>query len=126
MASQAVPKPQVTKGKGYGLLYSLYMHATAVSMRTMLKLVMGRSKKAFDKVIYIDSPGLGTGKARVGICFPQRQVVKGVESQPLPLLLVLEGGGFMIGQPEDGELHCRKLSDSVSTNVIYFLGWTLA
>lgn len=67
----------------------------------------------FDKIICVDTPGLGSGQVRCAVCLPP---VFGLpcENQLRPLLLVFEGGGFILGQPEDGQLHDRRLANEVS------------
>ena len=36
-----------------------------------------------------------------------------VKAEACPLLLVFEGGGFILGQPEDGQKQDRRLADEV-------------
>jgi hypothetical protein len=68
----------------------------------------------FDRVTTIETPGLGSGQARCAICLPRSSVVA---SEAKPLILVFEGGGFILGQPEDGQQHDRRLSDEVGSFV---------
>lgn len=64
----------------------------------------------FDETVYVDTPGLGSGRVRCAICYPAGDTFAG---RLRPLLLVFEGGGFILGQPEDGQRQDRMLADAV-------------
>jgi hypothetical protein len=63
---------------------------------------------SFDKIIRVETPALGEGHVNVAVCLPKAGL-----DEPKPLLLAVEGGGFVLGQPTDGEHIIRPLSDEV-------------
>ncbi|KAF4626770.1 hypothetical protein G7Y89_g11386 [Cudoniella acicularis] len=71
--------------------------------------------RRFDKELSIDTPGLGTQKAKLSICLPKDQSSK---VNRKPLILVLEGGGFVLGEPKDGKKNDQKLSDEIGAIVV--------
>jgi acetyl esterase len=105
MAQDAIRAPEVTTGPGYGLSYTLYLHFAAWVLRKSVLVISGTGT-SFDKVIRVETPGLGEGHVNVAVCLPRAGLV-----EPKPLLLVVEGGGFVLGQPTDGEHIIRPLSD---------------
>lgn len=109
MDQESVPSPEVTNGAGHSKPYAVYLHSTAWVLRKAVAWVSGTGK-LFDKTVHIPTPGLGEGKVSVAVCIPQNQ-----ESprNAYPLLLVAQGGGFVLGQPSDGEHIDRSLSDKV-------------
>jgi hypothetical protein len=108
-----IAPPTVTAVQGYGLGYSLYLHSTAWLLRKAVQQVSGNGA-TIDKFINVDTPGLGEGHVKVAICIPEGHKKEDSHSKPFPLLLVAEGGGFVLGQPTDGEHIIRPLSDDVS------------
>jgi len=68
----------------------------------------------FDRITTVETPGLGSGQVRCAICLPRSSVLA---NEAKPLILVFEGGGFILGQPEDGQQHDRRLSDEVCRSV---------
>lgn len=77
---------------------------------------MTGSGKDFNRVVVIQTPGLGQGNVRCALSFPT-SVDLGDQPSNLPgfpLVVVLEGGGFVLGQPEDGERNDRLVADKVS------------
>jgi hypothetical protein len=101
--------PKVVSGPSLPLLAGVKLHTLAFILRTCVWCISGDGSK-FDRVIYVSTPGLGTGRVRCAVCLPEdphRRVGS------LPLLLCFEGGGFILGQPEDGQEHCRRLADEV-------------
>ncbi|OJJ01770.1 hypothetical protein ASPVEDRAFT_83298 [Aspergillus versicolor CBS 583.65] len=69
----------------------------------------------FDKSLYVSTPGLGEGHVQVSVCVPNGP---SASDGPKPLVLVMEGGGFVLGQPNDGEHVVRSLSDTVDAVVV--------
>lgn len=61
---------------------------------------------------FLNGPKLGEGHLRVSICVPRSPAE--LDAGVRPLILVAEGGGFVLGQPTDGESNDRILRDSVS------------
>lgn len=116
MDPSEIPHPQVIGGKGYGWLYALYLHLGAAILRTVVWSMTGTGKD-FDRVVMIQTPGLGQGKVRCALSFPVSVDIGDQPSEILsqyPLVLVLEGGGFVVGQPEDGEQNNRLFATKVS------------
>ncbi|GJC86496.1 arylesterase [Colletotrichum liriopes] len=114
MEQTVVQQPQVTTGPGYSLTYSLYLHSLSWVLRKVVTLNTG-SGALFDKTLTVTTPGLGEGHVRVSVCLP-----KGFDDSRtrMPLLLVAEGGGFILGQPSDGEHIDRRLSDRTGAVVV--------
>lgn len=79
---------------------------------------MSGDGSAFDQVFFIPTPGLGTGQVRCAVCLPNNKQAT-TDGKLCPLLLVMEGGGFVLGQPEDGQSRCRRLADEVRRTCLY-------
>lgn len=119
MSPSEIPQPLITSGRGYGWLYALYLHIGAGILRTVVWL-MTSTGKDFDRVVTIQTPGLGPGKVRCALSFPASPDPSDQPSENLgrfPLVIVLEGGGFVLGQPEDGERNDRLVATKVSRSV---------
>src|SRR3954453_22555488 len=98
MEQLKVQPPVVTYGKrGYSFPYAIYLHVTAALLRNLVSYTSG-PHEGFDKDLFIDTPGLGNGKAKSFICLPDNY-----DSKPKSVILVLEGGGFVLGEPKDGK-----------------------
>lgn len=108
MDQSAILPPKVTSGHGYSWPYTLYLYAAAVILRNVVSYMTAGEK--FDREISIGTPGLGAGKVRCCVCVPAED---GSELAPKPLTIVLEGGGFVLGEPKDGWRNDRKLADEV-------------
>ncbi|KAK2741420.1 hypothetical protein FQN55_008336 [Onygenales sp. PD_40] len=122
MDPTTIPPPRLAdekskKTKSYSLLYSSYLHIGAVLFRLLIKAVSPGTGKLFDKWVTVDTPGLGEGKVQCALCFPRSREEQaagdGASKATLPLLLVADGGGFISGQPRDGEKGDRLLADKV-------------
>lgn len=111
MAQHSVPEPTVTSGPGYGLLYATYLHSAAWVLRKGVATMTGTGE-SFDKVVTLDTRGLGEDCVRISVCLP-KEIRERNTTAPVPLLVVAEGGGFVLGQPTDGEHIIRPLSDHV-------------
>lgn len=109
MDQSKIPPPVATTAAGYSLPYTLYLHSSAWLLRKLVALMSGTGD-LFDKNLYVDTPGLGEGRVSLSICIPNGP---SVSEDPKPLVLVTEGGGFVLGQPSDGEHVVRPLSDTV-------------
>ena len=108
MRQLRIQPPVVTYDqRGYSFLYATYLHATAALLRSLVSYASG-IHDGFDKDIFIDTPGLGNGKAKISICLPDNY-----DSKPRPMILVLEGGGFVLGEPKDGKKNDRRLAQEV-------------
>lgn len=115
MDESEVQPPIVTCGRGYSLAYAIYLHTISGILRTVVSYVTGPFD-GFHQDILIDTPGLGGGKVRIFICIPTNEATK-VEATR-PLILVFEGGGFVLGEPKDGGRHDQRLANEV------FLLWS--
>jgi hypothetical protein len=101
--------PEVTTGTGYGRLYALYLHTSSWVLRQAVA-AQTSSGALFDKVLTVETAGLGEGRVKISVCLPPNE---GDNRSPKPLLLVAEGGGFVLGQPANGEHIDRSISDKV-------------
>lgn len=108
MDQSEIKTPVVTTAAGYGLPYTLYLHSSAWLLRNLVALMSGKGE-LFDNNLYVDTPNLGGGRVKLSICIPNDSSPE----EPKPLVLVTEGGGFVLGQPSDGEHLVRSLSDTV-------------
>ncbi|KAH7019648.1 alpha/beta hydrolase fold-domain-containing protein [Ilyonectria destructans] len=114
MDQDSVRSPEITNGPGYSIPYTLYLHSAAWVLRRVVASLTGTGK-LFDKIMSVPTPGLGEGKVSISVCIPQ---CHNVAQSPWPVLLVAEGGGFILGQPSDGEHIDRHLCDKVGMVVI--------
>lgn len=112
MKQTEVPPPEISTGSGYPLYYSIYLHGTAYLLRKATAWYTGTGE-LFTKYGFVDTPGLGEGRVKFAWCLPEGH---DQNMASLPLVLDIEGGGFVLGQPSDGERHNRFLCDKVSTS----------
>ncbi|PGH14608.1 hypothetical protein AJ79_02943 [Helicocarpus griseus UAMH5409] len=118
MESSKIPEPRVSKGKGYPWYHAVYLHLGAGILRNIVWSISG-SGTNFDKYVTIETPGLGTGRVRCAVCLPRSPGNQQPNTKPkLPLVLVIEGGGFVLGHPENGEHNDRLVSDKTQSVVI--------
>ncbi|KAK2811310.1 hypothetical protein FQN50_002186 [Emmonsiellopsis sp. PD_5] len=131
MDPTTIPPPRLAdekskRTKTYPLFYSSYLHMGAVLFRLLVRAVSPGTGKLFDKWVTVDTPGLGEGKVQCALCFPRSSGEQAVGDRngdskatlPLPLLLVADGGGFISGQPKDGEKGDRLLADKTNCIVL--------
>lgn len=105
--------PQIkTDGAAYGFLYTCYLHSVSWLLRKSVAAMTGTGD-LFDKQFTVPTPGLGEGKVRISVCLPKTPLIREQGCSPVPVVLVAEGGGFVLGQPSDGEHIDRMLSDEV-------------
>ncbi|KAF2180147.1 alpha/beta-hydrolase [Zopfia rhizophila CBS 207.26] len=114
MEQANIPAPEVTSGPGYSTVYALYLHTTAWLLRKAVASMTGVGS-LFDKHVCVDTPGLGEGHVKCSVCIPRK--IKEPQNS-LPLVLVIEGGGFILGQPTDGEHIDRLMSDNLQAVVV--------
>ncbi|KIX10716.1 uncharacterized protein Z518_01800 [Rhinocladiella mackenziei CBS 650.93] len=117
MDQTAIRAPEITVGTRYSFLYAVYLHATAAALRALVSYVNGRHE-GFDKDLEIPTPGLGSGRVKVSVCLPSGYKDTAKDENPLPLVVVLEGGGFVLGQPKDGRKNDRLMADETGAVVI--------
>ncbi|KAH8901735.1 alpha/beta-hydrolase [Thozetella sp. PMI_491] len=94
-----IPLPVVTSGASYSAFYGLYLHSIAWLLRKLVAAMSGNGSN-FDQQVEIATPDLGEGNIRLSICLPSTSRGQGEER---PCILIFEGGGFILGQPNDGE-----------------------
>lgn len=111
MKQSEVAAPVVVSGPWRPILTGLRLHVGAAVLRNLVWLMSGNGQD-YDENFYVPTPNLGTGRVRCAACRPSR-VSSTSREEPLPLVLVLQGGGFVLGQPEDGQKHDRRISDEV-------------
>lgn len=113
MYQASIRAPQVTTtGPKYSFPYVLYLHSSTWLLRKAVASLTGTGE-LFDKTLHVDTPGLGEGRVTISVCLPKTHSNEDLGSAK-PLLLVAEGGGFVLGQPTDGEHIVRRLSDKVT------------
>ncbi|KAH7377424.1 alpha/beta hydrolase fold-domain-containing protein [Cadophora sp. MPI-SDFR-AT-0126] len=113
MEQLKVQPPVVIYGRrGYSFPYAIYLHGTAAILKNLVSYASG-AHEGFDKDIFIETPRLGNGKVKISICLPDNY-----NKRPKPVILVLEGGGFVLGEPKDGAKNDRKLTKETGAIVI--------
>lgn len=111
MKQEDIEAPQVTSGSGYFLPRRIFLGTTTWLMRTLVHSMTGTGL-SFDRQVVVDTPGIGGGKVTCSVCLPKDNMD---QDDPRLLLLVAEGGGFVLGEPNDGEQNDRMLSDQVGS-----------
>lgn len=111
MEQTDILSPEVTSGSGYGLFYTGYQHCAAALLRQVVSWLSPGTGLLFTREVIVETPGLGEGRVKCSVCLPDK--TSGASNKTLPLILVFEGGGFILGQPKDGEHNSRILSDEV-------------
>ncbi|KAI1344235.1 alpha/beta hydrolase fold-domain-containing protein [Xylariaceae sp. FL0016] len=112
MQQEQVKQPAISHGRGHAWYYALYLWVATWIMRQLVHRFSGDGLH-FSKRIRVSTPGLGRGSVSCSVCLP-----RGEHPRSLPVLIVLEGGGFVLGEPNDGEQQSRMISDRVKTVVI--------
>jgi hypothetical protein len=81
--------------------------------------MMSGTGALFDKVLEVPTPGLGEGHVRISVCLPRCcDDYEDGNATLMPFILVAEGGGFVLGQPNDGEHIDRELSKKVAYHTV--------
>lgn len=109
MEQNTIPQPRVSSGEGYSLLYQSYLHVVAGLLRKTVSHLTGPELPR-QKKITINTPSFGGGSVTISVWTPIGNLDSG---KPLPLVLVLEGGGFVLGEPKDGQHNSSRISDEV-------------
>lgn len=116
MDQASIPPPSIVQeGTRYPYLYAIYLHTTAFLLRNLVSYYQG-PHDGFDKDLVVETPGLGEGKVKISVCIPTSTTLKSKAGQQRPMVLVLEGGGFVLGQPKDGKRHDRLIADEVGAS----------
>jgi acetyl esterase len=109
MEQTTIRDPELTTGPSHPLVYSTYLHCAASLLRNATAWSTS-SSALFTKTGSIDIPGLGDGTVKYSFCIAAEHIQT---IQPLPFILVIEGGGFVLGQPSDGAHNVYRLSQNV-------------
>ncbi|KPI42875.1 Carboxylesterase NlhH [Cyphellophora attinorum] len=117
MNQTEVHRPKIADGIRYPWYYAIYLHTTAAVLRSIVSYISGRHE-GFDMDLVVETPGLGAGTAKISVCLPPAADDRESGTTPKPLLLVAEGGGFVLGQPKDGRHIDRMISDETGAIVI--------
>lgn len=112
MDQTEIQPPTITDGSRYSFLYAMYLHMVAALLRHIVSYISG-PHDGFDRDLVIHTPGLGSGNVRISVCLPPHRNDKTAVNNPKPLVLVLEGGGFVMGQPKDGKKNDRLIANEV-------------
>lgn len=110
MEQEGISPPRVTKSKGYGFFYDAYLSPLAFILRNAMSYMSGANER-HNLVVDVLTKGLGSGSVICNIWLPKFYTPK---AQGYAMVLVLEGGGFVIGQPKDGRANNRLLADEVN------------
>ncbi|KAI1843414.1 hypothetical protein JX265_013296 [Neoarthrinium moseri] len=112
MEQDQIQIPRITHGRSYPWYYVLYLQIGSWVMRQLVHQLSGNGRR-FSQRITVASPGLGHGSVACSVCLP-----RGDYQEPLPVVIVMEGGGFVLGEPNDGEQQSRMISDQAKAVVI--------
>lgn len=109
MEQTAIAQPCASSGKGYSIWYQSFLHVAAAILRESVSRLTG-PELPHQKKLTIDTPLVGGGSVAFSVWLPAGNLQPG---ELHPLVLVLEGGGFVLGQPKDGQQNSRRISDEV-------------
>ncbi|KAF3352642.1 hypothetical protein VD0004_g8079 [Verticillium dahliae] len=113
MKQDDIQPPRVTSGPGYPEAFAAQLETELSALRELIAR-QSSDGHLFDKRVAVDTPGLGEGHVKCSVCLPKAPGPTPGFPAPLPLIILLEGGGFALGQPSDGEANARFMSDKVS------------
>ncbi|KAF5544636.1 carboxylesterase [Fusarium mexicanum] len=106
--------PTVKDGDEWPSLFRIYLNCLTWILRKLVLLLTGPNE-GHDLKVKIDTPGLGAGYVVCNIWLPRPTE----ETQAKhPLVLVLEGGVFVLGHPKDGRLNNRRIVDQTGAIVM--------
>lgn len=101
--------PTVKDGEEWPFLFRIYLNCVTWTLRQLVSFLTGPNE-GHDLEVKINTPGLGAGYVICNVWLPRPTD----EIQPKhPMVLVLEGGGFVLGHPKDGRLNNRRIVDEV-------------
>ncbi|THV47597.1 hypothetical protein BGAL_0300g00030 [Botrytis galanthina] len=97
--------PTEKDGQEWPFLFRIYLNCVTWTMRKLVSFLTGPNE-VHDLEVKVSTPGLGAGYVICNVWLPRPTD----DIQPKhPLVLVLEGGGFVLGHPKDG----RDYSDLI-------------
>lgn len=109
MSASTIRPPTVAAGAGHSFVYGTYLSSASWALRRLVASLSGDGT-AFDKTITIPTPGLGDGSVGCSVCLPRSRASS---EGKFACVVVLEGGGFILGEPNDGQDMCREMADEV-------------
>ncbi|KAF5964357.1 hypothetical protein FBULB1_12830 [Fusarium bulbicola] len=106
--------PTVKDGDEWPFLFRIYLNCITWTLRKLVSFLTG-PHEGHDREVKISTPGLGAGHVVCNVWLPRSTH----ETQTKhPLVLVLEGGGFVLGHPKDGRLSNRQIVDQTGATVM--------
>ncbi|PNP78656.1 hypothetical protein FNYG_08002 [Fusarium nygamai] len=106
--------PTVKDGDEWPFLFRIYLNCITWTLRKLVSFSTGPNE-GHDLEVKVSTPGLGAGHVFCNVWLPQST---GETQAKHPLVLVLEGGGFVLGHPKDGRLNNRRIVDQTGAIVI--------
>jgi hypothetical protein len=101
--------PTVKDGQEWPFLFRIYLSCVTWTLRKLIAYLTGPNE-GHDLEVKISTPGLGAGYVICNVWLPRP--VDEIQTKH-PLVLVLEGGGFVLGHPKDGRLNNRRIVEQV-------------
>jgi acetyl esterase len=114
-----VGHPKLLAVNHFPFWYRAYLKLIAIGLSNIIWLVV-KDPGLFDFEEKIPTPGLGGGQCLVRIFLPQSGKIsnKSSPNARLPVIIHLEGGGFVMGSPAGSSYNLRKLADEIHAIVI--------
>ncbi|SCV41356.1 uncharacterized protein FFFS_06344 [Fusarium fujikuroi] len=106
--------PTVTDGQEWPFPYRIYLNCVTWTLRKLVSFLTGPNE-GHNREVKISTPGLGAGYVICNVWLPKP--TDDIQSK-YPLVLVLEGGGFVLGHPKDGRLNNRQIVDQTGAIVM--------
>ncbi|KAL2844026.1 alpha/beta-hydrolase [Aspergillus pseudodeflectus] len=113
MKQADIPVPQVSGQGGRPLYATIYMYLTTWLLRNIVWYLTGPNL-GHDKEISVATPGLGSGQVTCNVWMPEFPR----DARRPPMILILEGGGFVLGHPKDGRINNRLLADKTGAVIV--------
>lgn len=114
MKQSYIHPPTITRVKGWPFFYRLYLHCVTWILRQLVSRLTGPNL-GHDLEVEICTPDLGSGNV---VCNVWMSKIATQSQQKYPLVLILEGGGFVLGHPKDGKLNNRRIVEQVRSKLI--------
>ncbi|KAH7255120.1 alpha/beta hydrolase fold-domain-containing protein [Fusarium redolens] len=106
--------PTVKDGQEWPFLFRIYLSCVTWTLRKLIAYLTGPNE-GHDLEVKISTPGLGAGYVICNVWLPRP--VDEIQTKH-PLVLVLEGGGFVLGHPKDGRLNNRRIVEQTGAIVM--------